>query len=147
MFGSSNDESMTEIKIQLVEPSARKHRNSDRILSCQKNGRIVFGDAGKRMVGVDVDDFVLIGNVGGDAAIALLASVIADETDPDFLGAAINALGNTGSDEAIKILVDIVREKGNSRLRTRAVQALGNIGSPAAKAALLEILNTGSRNN
>jgi len=70
MFGNSNDDSVSEIKIQLVEPTATKHKNADRILSCQKNGRIVFGTAGRRLLGVEEGEYVLIGNVGGHWYIA-----------------------------------------------------------------------------
>ena len=69
MFGSKED-SVSEIKIQLVEPTAKKHKNADRIVSSQKNGRVVFGDAGKRLLGIVEGEYVLIGNVGGEWYIA-----------------------------------------------------------------------------
>lgn len=71
MFGSGNSDSPNvEIKIQLVEPTAKKHRNAERVVSSQKNGRVVFGDAGKRLLGVEEGDYVLMGNVGGEWYIA-----------------------------------------------------------------------------
>ena len=68
MFGSNSGEAspINEMRIELVEPTAKKHRNTDRVLSVQKAGRIVIGDAGKRLIGVDVDDYVLMGQVGGN---------------------------------------------------------------------------------
>jgi hypothetical protein len=73
MFGinkEQQDESISSMKIELVEPVARKYRNEERVLSCQKNGRLVFGEVGLKRLNVVLDDYVLMGNVGNKWYIA-----------------------------------------------------------------------------
>lgn len=70
MFGVNDESPISDMRIELIEPSATKHRNAERIVSVQKNGRIVFGEAGKRLIGVDVNEYVLIGQVGGNWYVA-----------------------------------------------------------------------------
>jgi len=71
MFGNNKEEeSISVMKIELVEPKARKYRNEDRVLSCQKNGRIVFGEVGLERLNVKLDEYVLMGNVGSKWYIA-----------------------------------------------------------------------------
>ena len=67
MFGinkEQQDESISAMKIELVEPVARKYRNEERELSCQKNGRLVFGDMGLERLNLELGSYVLVGNVG-----------------------------------------------------------------------------------